>query len=75
MSYFYILFAILLTVYGQLVIKWQALDAGIFPEDSTENKVWFMLHLECAMARSIENVPLCRLKIEEPFETTGLRRA
>jgi len=31
MSYFYILLTILLTVYGQLVINWQVLKAGILP--------------------------------------------
>lgn len=31
MSYFYVLCTILLTVYGQLVIKWQVLLAGEFP--------------------------------------------
>ena len=44
MSYFYILCTILLTVYGQLVIKWQVLKAGTFPAASTE-KIWFLLHL------------------------------
>jgi multidrug transporter EmrE-like cation transporter len=44
MSYFYILCTILLTVYGQLVIKWQVLEAGAIPEDGRE-KVWFLLHL------------------------------
>jgi multidrug transporter EmrE-like cation transporter len=44
MSYFYILCTILLTVYGQLVIKWQVLKAGVFPDDGIE-KVWFLFHL------------------------------
>lgn len=43
-SYFYILCTVLLTVYGQLVIKWQVLKAGVFPEDGSE-KIWFLLHL------------------------------
>lgn len=44
MSYFYILCTILLTVYGQLVIKWQVLKAGAFPGNGWK-KVWFLLHL------------------------------
>ena len=44
MSYLYISITILFTVYGQLVIKWQVLKAGAFPEDTGE-KLWFLLHL------------------------------
>lgn len=44
MSYFYILCTVLLTVYGQLVIKWQVIKAGAFPEEGWE-KGWFLLHL------------------------------
>lgn len=35
MSYFYILLTILLTVYGQVVIKWQVMNAGSIPPDLT----------------------------------------
>jgi multidrug transporter EmrE-like cation transporter len=44
MSYLYVLLTILLTVYGQLVIKWQVLRAGPFPESGTE-KLMFLLQL------------------------------
>ncbi|HEY6093492.1 MAG TPA: EamA family transporter [Gallionellaceae bacterium] len=44
MSYLYILSTILLTVYGQLVIKWQVQLAGALPEDGAE-KARFLLHL------------------------------
>lgn len=44
MSYVYILLTILLTVYGQIVIKWQVLKVGALP-DGTAEKVSFMLHL------------------------------
>lgn len=44
MSYFYILCTILLTVYGQMIIKWQVIHAGPFP-DSADEKVWFLLRL------------------------------
>ena len=44
MSYLYILLTIALTVYGQIVIKWQVLNAGAFPED-TLSKLSFLGHL------------------------------
>lgn len=44
MSYVYISCTILLTVYGQLVIKWQVLKAGEFPED-TMDKLGFLWQL------------------------------
>ena len=44
MSYFYIVLTILLTVYGQIAIKWQVLKAGALPEPLPE-KISFMLHL------------------------------
>ncbi len=44
MSYFYIFMTILLTVFGQITIKWQVLKVGSLPEDTTA-KIIFMLHL------------------------------
>jgi multidrug transporter EmrE-like cation transporter len=44
MSYLYIVLTIVLTVYGQIIIKWQVVNAGEFPEASV-NKVWFLLGL------------------------------
>jgi multidrug transporter EmrE-like cation transporter len=44
MSYFYVLCTILLTVYGQLIIKWQVFQAGTFPEGASE-KIRFLLQL------------------------------
>ena len=44
MSYVYILCTILLTVYGQLIIKWQVLKAGEFPEN-TLDKIGFLWHM------------------------------
>lgn len=44
MSYFYVLMTILLTVYGQIIIKWQVLNAGVFP-DATEDKLRFLFAL------------------------------
>ena len=44
MSYFYILITIFLTVYGQLVVKWQVSLAGVFPASGWE-KVLFLSKL------------------------------
>jgi len=44
MSYAYIALTILLTVYGQLIIKWQVVQAGVFPE-YWSNRVLFLARL------------------------------
>lgn len=44
MNYFYVLCTVLLTVYGQLIIKWQVLEAGDFPAGGGE-KLWYLLRL------------------------------
>jgi multidrug transporter EmrE-like cation transporter len=44
MSYFYVACTVLLTVYGQIAIKWQVLKAGPFPDDPAE-KAWFLAKL------------------------------
>ncbi|HET7062563.1 MAG TPA: EamA family transporter [Nitrosospira sp.] len=44
MSYFYIFLTIAFTVYGQIVLKWQVIDAGHFPEN-TLDKVLFLVRL------------------------------
>ena len=44
MEHIYIFLPILLTVYGQLVIKWQVKSAGVFPSE-TLDKIWFILGL------------------------------
>lgn len=44
MSYLYVACTVLLTVYGQLVIKWQVLAAGAFPEAPGE-KMLFLARL------------------------------
>ena len=44
MSYVYIGLTILFTVYGQIVIKWQASLAGPLPE-SLSDKLIFLVHL------------------------------
>lgn len=44
MSYFYISLTIILTVYGQVIIKWQAGQAGSLPPGFSE-KLTFVLRL------------------------------
>jgi multidrug transporter EmrE-like cation transporter len=44
MDYLFIIGTIVLTVYGQLVIKWQVAAAGPFPADALE-RVSFLLRL------------------------------
>ena len=44
MDYLYIFGTIFLTVYGQLVTKWQVARAGAFPVEATE-KIGFLLRL------------------------------
>lgn len=44
MSYLFVLLTVLLTVYGQIVIKWQVLEAGAFPE-TTVDRLQFLARL------------------------------
>lgn len=44
MSYVYVACTILSMVYAQIVIKWQVLGAGAFPE-ATADKLWFLAKL------------------------------
>jgi multidrug transporter EmrE-like cation transporter len=44
MSYIYVFITILLTVYGQIAIKWQVTQAGTFPIETPE-RVLFLLRL------------------------------
>ncbi len=41
MSYVYVLATVLLTVYGQIIVKWKVLGAGPFPETWPE-RAWFL---------------------------------
>ena len=62
MSYFYVACTVLLTVYGQLVIKWQVLAAGAFPETPGEKMLflarllvnpWIVSALAAALAAAV----------------------
>lgn len=44
MSYVYVMCTVLLTVYGQIVIKWQVLQAGAMPDESAQ-KIEFLARL------------------------------
>ena len=44
MSYFYIFLTIVFTVYGQIVLKWQMMGAGAFPEN-TFDRALFLIRL------------------------------
>jgi len=44
MDYLYIAATVLLTLYGQLIIKWQVSQAGAFPVGTNE-KLWFLVSL------------------------------
>lgn len=44
MSYLFVALTVLLTVYGQIVIKWQVLEAGALPTD-VQGKFAFIAHL------------------------------
>ncbi len=43
-NYFYIFLAVVLTVYGQLIVKWRVDSAGAFPPDLID-KFWFLWRL------------------------------
>ena len=62
MSYFYLACTVLLTVYGQIVIKWQVLAAGAFPESAGEQVLflgrllvnpWVVSALAAALAAAV----------------------
>jgi multidrug transporter EmrE-like cation transporter len=44
MPYIYIILTILLTVYGQIVVKWQVMNAGQLPENAPD-KVVFLFRM------------------------------
>ena len=42
MSYFYIFLTIAFTVYGQIVLKWQMMGAGAFPENTLDRALFLI---------------------------------
>ena len=62
MSYVYVMCTVLLTVYGQIVIKWQVAQAGALPDDAAQKieflarlllNPWIMSGLAAALLASI----------------------
>ena len=43
-GYFYIASTIILTVYGQMILKWRVSLKGTFPSDNYD-KIWFLLKM------------------------------
>jgi len=81
MSYFYVACTVLLTVYGQLVIKWQVLGAGTFPDTVGEQALflgrllvnpWIISALAAAFAAAVTwMAALTRLDLSHayPFQS------
>ena len=44
MNYFYIFMTVVFTVYGQIILKWQTMNAGPLPIEFID-KIWFMCKL------------------------------
>jgi len=44
LSYLFVFITVFLTVYGQIVIKWQVVAAGAMPE-ATPDRIWFLAKL------------------------------
>ena len=43
-SYFYVFLTVVLTVYAQIINKWQIIAAGTFPANAVD-KLWFLFRL------------------------------
>jgi multidrug transporter EmrE-like cation transporter len=82
MSYFYVACTVLLTVYGQLVIKWQVLAAGAFPEAPAEKLLflgrllvnpWVMSALAAALLAAVAwMAALTKLDLSHAYPFTSL---
>ncbi|HSB49429.1 MAG TPA: EamA family transporter [Burkholderiales bacterium] len=82
MSYFYVACTVLLTVYGQLVIKWQVLAAGAFPEAPGEKMLflarllmnpWILSALAAALAAAVTwMAAMTRLELSHAYPFMSL---
>ena len=82
MNYFYVALTVALTVYGQLVIKWQVLAAGPFPETPGEKLLflgrllvnpWIISALAAALAAAVTwMAALTRLDLSHAYPFTSL---
>ena len=82
MSYFYVALTVALTVYGQIVIKWQVLKAGVFPVDRGDKarflaallfNPWVISALAAALLASISwMAAMTRLELSHAYPFTSL---
>ena len=82
MSYFYVALTVALTVYGQIVIKWQVLKAGVFPVDPGDKarflaallfNPWVISALAAALLASISwMAAMTRLELSHAYPFTSL---
>lgn len=82
MSYAYVLATVLLTVYGQIVIKWRVLGAGAMPEDAGGRirflaglflDPWIMGALAAAvLAAAFWMAAMTRLPLSQGYPLTSL---
>ena len=82
MSYVYVFLTILLTVYGQLIIKWQVAGAGVFPAEPGDKFLflarlllnpWIISALAAALAAAIAwMAAMTKLDLSHAYPFTSL---
>ena len=82
MSYVYVFLTILLTVYGQLIIKWQVAGAGVFPAEPGDKLLflarlllnpWIISALAAALAAAIAwMAAMTKLDLSHAYPFTSL---
>lgn len=82
MSYVYVFLTILLTVYGQLVIKWQVAAAGVFPAEPGDKFLflarlllnpWIISALAAALAAAVAwMAAMTKLDLSHAYPFTSL---
>ena len=82
MPYIYILFTVVLTVYGQLVVKWQVSLAGALPVSSGDKIIflakllinpWILSSMACALLAGMSwMAALTQLQLSHAYPFIGL---
>ena len=82
MGYFMVLMTVVLTVYGQFIIKWQVIEAGAFPSGTVERlrfvlglllNPWIITGLVAAFAASIcWMLAMTRLPLSQAYPYTAV---
>jgi multidrug transporter EmrE-like cation transporter len=82
MSYVYVFLTVFLTVFGQVVIKWQVLQAGAFPPDAHGKLLflakllinpWIVLALAAALAAAVSwMAAMTRLELSHAYPFMSL---